>query len=315
MRRFAALTLALVLPFAAAGLAEPDRPDAGPAVTARSIGYETPCAEMDNVVVELSGRGVATFDIRATHPSYLAPGLADITAADFADCEFPDRPVWEFAPFTTILHEDERIRLVGHRLTHSWRPELVDVAVGDRAVRGLHLTQLVVKDRGGDVEVLVLYPSDGYWRAKPLPPPDRTDTVFGSSFAVGPLSRAHRPFVRLERVSFDPEALAYRLEFAEGGSAVLRVVSIGRDALELRVTLDLPAADAPFALFSSMHVAPDNADVARVAVAPPDGGEPRVVTIDRLGEAAGLRFAFGRDSPSRHNTSAPDLTFGPFHGR
>jgi hypothetical protein len=269
---------------------------------------------MDNVVVELSGEGVSGFDIHARHPAYLAPGIEDRMAADFTGCEFPETRVWHFAPFSTVLYEDERIRLMGHRLSGSWRPDLVDFEVGGRVVHGLHLTQLIVKQDGHDVEVLVLYPADGFWRAKPLPPEGRKDTGFGSSFTIGPLTRDYRSFVRLSRVAFDPATLTYRLDFAEGGSASLKVEEIGRDELDLHVTMDPPTGREPFLLLSSMFVAPDNADVARVKVTGRPGGEPRVIPMDRLTGATGRVFAFGRDLPSRHNTSAPDLTFGPFYG-
>lgn len=309
--RLPALLLAALLTTVPAGVAPAG---AELAVTARSLGYGTRCAEMDNVLVALSGPGVAAFEIRATHPTYLRPELPDWTSPDFTNCDFPQARVWRAPPFSTVLYEDARLLLRGHRLSHSWRPEQVPFAVGNRVVRGLHLVQLVVKDERGSIEVLVLYPADGYWRAKPLPPPGRADTAFGSSFAIGPLSQAHRPLVRLRHVRFEPETLTFRLDFAQGGRGDVQVVSIGRDALALRVTLDPPAGLRPFALFSSMHVAPDNADVARVAVRPPGSGAFSVVPVDRLTEATGAEFRFGRDLPSRHNTSAPDLTFGPFHG-
>lgn len=280
-------------------------------VRAVSQGYETPCAEMDNILVALENPAVTRFTVRATHPAYLAGRAGDSMAPDFTDCDFPDEPIWDYEPFSLTLYEDERILLRGHRLPKSWRPEEVDFTVGDRTVRGLHLTQLHVKLDGSPLEVLVLYPSDGYWRPRPLPPIDREETGFGSSMLVGPIEVDRRPLVRLTGVVFEPETLTYRLRFAAGGEGTLRVVSAGRDELRLDVALDEAVAEGPFAMLSSMHVASDNADVSRVSVR--ERALWRSLPIDALEAAEGLEFAFGRDIPSRHNYSAPDVFFGPFN--
>lgn len=282
-------------------------------VRAISQGYVTRCAEMDNVLVALEHPSVTRFAIRARHPAYLAGREGDSMAPDFTDCDFPEEPIWDYAPFSVTLYEDERILLRGHRLAKSWRPEEVDFTVGDRTVRGLHLTQLFVKLDGRPVEVLVLYPSDGYWRPRPLPPVDRDETGFGSSLLVGPIELDRRPLVRLSGVTFDPGTLSYRLRFARGGEGVVRVASARRGETRLEVSFEAPMADGPFAMLSSMHVAPDNADVSRVSVR--EGPLWRTLPIDALESAEGAEFDFGRDAPSRHNFSAPDVTFGPFEAR
>jgi hypothetical protein len=308
---FAALAL-VAAGALAAGLAASRPPVEGPTITARSVGYETPCAEMDNVLVSLSGEAVSGFEIHATHPVYLAGMEGDSMAADFTGCVFPEEPIWTYEPFTTTLYEDDRIVLRGHRLRHSWRPEIVDFSVGDRRVSGLHLTQLILKRPEGDVEILVLYPADGYWRPKPPPPADRADTGFGASFLIGPVEKDRRELVRLTEVGFDPETLTYRLRFARGGWATLRVVSAAPEGLRLDVRFGPGPRDGVMTLLSSMHVAPDNADVSRVRVREPGSARWKTLSIDALIEAEGAEFAFGRDVPSRHNYSAPDVAFGPF---
>ena len=45
---------------------------------------------------------------------------------------------------------------------------------------------------------MVLYPPDGYWRARPLPFEDMRWTAYGSSFLVGPVETQERPIVAFE---------------------------------------------------------------------------------------------------------------------
>jgi hypothetical protein len=305
MRR-AAVLLAAVLAAAGAARAEPE-------ATAVWRGFPTTCAEMDNVVVAIEAARVRRFEIEARHPAYLAGLAGDAVEPDFTACDFPDETIHQFDPFVLVLHEDERLFLVGWRFRLSWQPTAGAFVVGDRRVEGLHLTQLFMKTPRGPVEVLVLYPSDGYWRARPLPPPGRAETAYGASFLIGPIDDSrHRPFVRLSEIVFDPATVSYRLVFAEGGSATVRLESLSDAAQRLSVALDLPPGRETLAVYSSMHVAPDNADVSRLAWRP--GGRPLWLSapIERFGRATGAEFAFGRDAVSRHNSSAPDTIFRAF---
>ena len=71
------------------------------------------------------------------------------------------------------------------------------------------------------------------------------------------------------------------------------------------VTSPKPTA-APFLALRSMYVAPDNADTAELHA---DGK-----TFEAVGfgaQTAGT-VRFGRSVPSRHNTSAPDISFEKF---
>ncbi len=70
-------------------------------------------------------------------------------------------------------------------LSSFWRPNTVPVRVGDRVEQGFHVVQLWVRFRERAEEVLVFYPPDGYWRARPLPPPHMRWSAYGSSFLVG----------------------------------------------------------------------------------------------------------------------------------
>jgi hypothetical protein len=283
-------------------------------VEARSEGYHTLCAEMDNVLIALEGEPVRRFTIRARHPAYIAGREDDSMAPDFTNCDFPDEPIWTTdETFDRVLYEDDAILLRGLRFTRSWRPENVPVRiVGGARVENVQLTQLHVKRPGGTSEVLVLYPQDGYWRPRPLPPAGRAETGFGSSVIIGPIEVDRRPLVRMREVVFDPETLSYRLDFVAGGSATVRVAAVGPDEIRLEVTFDHGIGGGPFAMLSSMHVAPDNADVSVVAAR--QAGRPfwsQTPVTDFEGTRA-AEYVFGRETPSRHNYSAPDIAFGPF---
>ena len=59
--------------------------------------------------------------------------------------------------------------------------------VGNRVETGFHLLQLWTRYQERAEEVLVLYPADGYWRARPLPPQNLRWSAYGSSFLIGPV--------------------------------------------------------------------------------------------------------------------------------
>jgi hypothetical protein len=280
----------------------------------------TRCAEEDNVDVRVMSPAVGRFSVTADHPPYISLIRTDSTAPDFTDCDMSGDPAHKFKPRTVILYEDASIRLVGHSFETFWRPEVVDFRVGGRSEPGLHLVQLLRKNIASpgapsarDVEILVVYPSDGYWRAKPLPPAQLPDSAYGSSFLVGPVEDDGRPIVRFRSIRFDPADLSFHLEFSAGGKGVLKVIEASRQRTRLEVTLDrtMPEGRA-FAALRSMYVTADNADTA-LAIAPLSrpGGEQHlpVMGFERFDAPWGR---FGRTLPSRHNLSAPDTVFGEF---
>lgn len=288
----------------------PHAAPAEPTMALRSVGYETTCAEMDNVLVEMKGSDISAFTVTARHPAYLTPETPDVFAPDFTDCDFPDEPIWTYDnPYEAMLYEDDRVQLKGYRFRHTWRPEDVPFHVAGRSFHGLHLTQLWLKTPDGPYEVIAFYPNDGYWRPRPLPPADRAVTGFGASLLFGPVETDRRPLVRFVEVRFDPKTLTYALRFVQGGWGLVRLAEASREALSLEVTLDMPPGHDTFAMLSSMHVAPDNADIARVAVRGEGSLRWESWPIDRFRSAVGAEADFGRDTPSRHNTTAPDIRF------
>lgn len=280
----------------------------------------TRCAEEDNVDVRVLAPSVGRFTVTAEHPPYVSLIQTDSTAPDFTDCDMSADPVFKFKPRTVVLHEDASIRLVGHSFETFWRPETVDFRVGARSEPGLHLVQLLRKNMPSpgapavrDVEILVVYPSDGYWRAKPLPPVHLPDSAYGSSFLVGPVEDDGRPIVRFRSIRFDPSDLSFHLDFAVGGQGVLKVIEDSRIRTRLEIAFDRPIdAGRAFAALRSMYVTADNADTA-IAIAPlaASAGEHHVPVM-MFERFTGRWGRFGRTLPSRHNLSAPDTIFGDF---
>jgi hypothetical protein len=272
----------------------------------------TLCAEHDNVTLELASEKVRRFGIEAMHPAYIGTLVADRAAADFSSCNFSVDPGAARKSQRVTIYESEEWQLVGHRLAAFWRPGGPPVRVGDRVETGIHLLQLWHRFEERAEEVLVLYPPDGYWRARPLPPAHLRWSAYGSSFLVGPVEVEARPFVDVGSVTFDPVALNFDLRFVRGGGASLRLAKLDRDHIALDVTLD-PVVGRPFAAVRSMFVTETNADVARIAWREPGGKAWREAPIDRFERASAVELWAGRAVPSRHNASAPDMRFSDFN--
>jgi hypothetical protein len=281
------------------------------AVDVANASEPTLCAEHDNVTLEFASEKVGRFGIEAAHPAYIGTLVADRAAADFSGCDFAMDPSAARKSQRVTLFESEEWQLIGHRLPAFWRQGGAPVRIGERVETGIHLLQLWHRFEERAEEVLVLYPPDGYWRARPLPPAHLRWSAYGSSFLVGPIETAGRPFVDLTGVAFDPVALSFALKFARGGAADLRLAKLDRDRVALDVILD-PVLGRPFAALRSMFVMETNADVARIAWREPGGRAWREAPIDRFERASAVELRAGRAVPSRHNSSAPDLRFSDF---
>lgn len=273
----------------------------------------TLCAEKDNVYLRLESDTVRRFAIEAVHPAYIGTLLVDRWAPDFTHCtDMANDPAYSFTPRRVTLHETVEWQLIGYTFAKFWRPGSVPVRVGDRVEQNLHLLQLWTRHQERAEEVLVLYPGDGYWRARPLPPPHLRWSAYGSSFLVGPVEVDGRPIVDLAEVVYDPAARAFAFRFARGGGGTLRLSHLDAERIVLDVGFDRAVAGRPFAALRSMFVTEINADVAHVgwrAKAAENWSEEPVMRFVR-GEAVELWA--GRKLPSRHNTSAPDMVFRGF---
>jgi hypothetical protein len=284
-------------------------------VEAVNASTPTLCAETDNVYVKFLSARVLHFKVDAAHPAYLGSLTADDKAPNFGKCDMSRDPVFTFTPRQVTLYTDTKWELRGLVYPNFWRPNQVSVRAGDRVETGLHLLQLWTRGTERDEEVLVLYPADGYWRARPLAPlklgweiDPLLPTAYGSSFMVGPVEQKGRPFVDIKDVVFDPATGAFHLNFVRGGSATVRIETLNRERISLNVRLERSVRKMPFAALRSMFVSVDNADVAEVAA---DGAKCKTPVM-KFRRARASEFWAGRSRLSHHNTSAPDMVFRDF---
>jgi len=295
-------------------------------VTVRNESVAATCAETDNVTLTFAADKVDKFRIIARHPAYIGTLALDRTDPDFETCDMARDPVVladqvpppataNTAPKRVTIFETPDLWLTGYIFPSFWRAATVPFRVGGEVTQGLHMVQVWVRNEGKAEEVLVVYPPDGYWRARPLSPQHLKNTAYGSSFLVGPVEQAERPLVRLKEIDFAPQTRAFTLHFADGGKARMQIAKLDRDAITLEVQFD-GQNPRTFAALRSMYVTEGNADVARVAW--------RTLAKGGMGEAPVMSFAdaenvsmlwAGRLVPSRHNTSAPDYIFEGFSGK
>jgi hypothetical protein len=277
----------------------------------------TLCAEKDNVYIKLASPEVRRFTVEAVHPAYMGTIVVDRYAPDFRNCDMSGDPAHKAEPRRVTLYETNEWQLVGHTFASYWRPGNVPVRVGagapgDRVETGLHLLQLWTRFQERAEEVLVLYPADGYWRARPLPPAHLRWSAYGSSFLIGPVETAGRPLVDIKDIVFEPATRSFRLNFAQGGAASLRLDALDQERIALDVTLATPIAGSPFAALRSMFVTEVNSDVAHIgwrAKGSQAWHHEPVMTFKR---ADAVELWAGRTIPSRHNLTAPDMVFRDF---
>ena len=273
----------------------------------------TLCAEKDNVYLKLQSGETRRFTVEAVHPAYAGTILVDRWAPDFAHCDMSSDPAFKFEKRRVTIYETEEMWLVGLTFESFWRPNQVPVRVGNRVETGFHLLQLWTWKDGRADEVLVLYPADGYWRARPLPPQNLRWSAYGSSFLVGPVEAEGRPIVDIREVSFDPATRTFTTHFVRGGSASLRVDTLDAERIVLDVNLSAPvAAGRPFAALRSMFVTEGNSDVARIGWRGKGSQAWSQEPVMSFSRAAAAELWAGRRVPSRHNTSAPDMVFRDF---
>jgi len=272
------------------------------------------CAEKDNIDIRFMNPEIRRFKIQAIQPNYIGMLREDRYLPDWAACDMTGDPVFQSGtPRMVTIYETPSLWVVGHVFPGFWRPATVPVKIGERVEEGLHLIQVWMRVNERAEEVLVVYPPDGYWRARPLPPKHLGWTAYGSSFMVGPVTQEGRPVVALKEIRFDPETKTFTFPFRDGGAGELRLVhlDIDRMVLEAKLSGNLPK-NTPFAALRSMYITETNNDVARIAWREKDKprwGEAHVLDYPG-GEAT--EFWAGRHVASRHNTSAPDMVFSRF---
>src|SRR5262245_5528794 len=308
--------LALAVGLASAALSAP-APAEPLAVEVSNASQPVLCAEKDNVTLNLASPAVRGFRITALHPSYIGTLKRDSHEADWSACTAPGDPRAgpPRPPKRKTLYEDIEMWVVGLTFQDFWRASSAVVRVGEHRETDIHLIQVwVIRPMGGE-EVLVFYPQDGYWRLRPKAPADRAPTAFGSSVLIGPIDVEARPIVKINEVVFDPQGRSFRLSFARGGAASVRLGDLNETQHVLDVAFDQPIVGTPFAALRSMYVTEFNNDVARVAVREPGASGWREAGIMAFTHARASELWAGRVAPSRHNTSSPDLLFSQFSAR
>lgn len=274
----------------------------------------TACAEKDNVTIEFVSPRVRSFEVEAVHPAYIGTLNVDRWLPDLTNCQHvvSTAPEYSFHPARKTIFETVEWQLVGYVFAKFWRPTLVPFRVGDVVHDGFHVLQLWTRFQERAEEILVVYPGDGYWRARPLPPAHLRWTAYGTSFLVGPVETAGRPMVDITAMEFVPETKTFTFTFARGGGGRLRLAHLDQERITLEVLFDRPIGDGrPFAALRSMYVTEHNADVARLAWRVP-GGHFEEAALPTFREAHASELWAGRLVPSRHNTSAPDMILRRF---
>ena len=272
------------------------------------------CAERDNVELDFVSPEVRSFRLQAVHPAYIGTIAVDRWAPDFTACDMTHDPNFKADNSRRVtFYETPDFWLTGYTFPSFWRPNNVPVKVGDRVENGLHLIQVWMRHRERAEEVLVLYPPDGYWRARPMPFRDMRWTAYGSSFLIGPVEVQERPIVAIKEIGFDPESKTFTLQFARGGEAKIRLDTIDdeRNILDISYSGAMPE-NTPFASMRSMYTTEFNADVARVAWRTLNGAGWSESPVMAFPGGAASELWAGRQTPSLHNLSAPDMVFSKF---
>ena len=291
--------------------------DNGKRLDVQAINKSKPtlCAEHDNVHIDLKSTDIRRFTIEAHHPAYIGTISKERAAFDLTHCTFRQDAFVPATPRKKTFWESKEFWLVGYTFEGFWRANDVPVRVGNTVERGFHMVQLWMLHRERAEEVMVFYPPDGYWRARPLPFEDMSWTAYGSSFIVGPVEVQQRPLVRLKEIAFDPKTRTFTLQFMRGGRASITLKTIDQKHISLNVALspDVPK-DRPFASLRSMYVTETNSDVARLAWRSMNGTRLHEAPVMDLKQATLNHLWAGRRTPSQHNLSAPDVIFKDFAG-
>ena len=273
------------------------------------------CAEKDNIELDFVSPRLRRLQIQAVHPSYINTIVSDRWAPDWSSCDLTHDPKFFAQARRRTFWETPEFWMTGYTFPSFWRPNTVPIRVGDVVENGFHLIQLWMWHRERAEEIMVFYPPDGYWRARPLPFEDMRWTAYGSSFLVGPVETQERPIVDFQEIIFDPQTRCFTLKFKRGGEARLTLKSVDQD----RLTLDVAYSNAmpggrPFAALRSMYTMETVSDAAIVGWRSRRGkGWEEAPVIDFKGANA-TEVWVGRHLPSRHNLSAPDMVFGKFEG-
>jgi len=271
------------------------------------------CAEKDNIELDFISAKVRRMQIQAVHPAYISMIGTDRWAPDWSSCDLSHDPKFAAQARRQTFWETPELWLVGYTFPSFWRPNDVPFRVGNRVEKGFHLVQLWMSYRERAEEIMVIYPPDGYWRARPLPFEDMRWTAYGSSFLVGPVETQERPITAFEEIEFDPATKTFILRYKRGVEARLSLSKIDQE----RIVLDVSYSDAmpdnrAFAALRSMYAMQTMSDAALVAWRGKKGKSWEEAAVIDFPGASATEIWVGRHLPSRHNMSAPDMVFSKF---
>lgn len=306
------LLLAIALPLQHAWAGEPVT------VAVESKSKPNTCAEEDNVnFIFRADNKMRGFKVSAALPPYMDTYVHDQRGVDYSDCPNtpPPPPVNQYVPPDMILYQDEEIILEGQVDPRFWRPHKATVKVDRIEWPFLDIVRLIKKTASGNIQVLVFYPQDGYWRLKGLPPRRFFTTSFGSSFLLGPVEDIDtRPYVEYKRITFDWKTLTFTVEPTKGGKITVQLTGLGDESTaEASVTFDPPLPKGTiFSAIRSMYVAPGNNDTEHVTTRTAPGAEPIRTPVMEYTSGQVNDITFGRTAYSRHNISAPDIRYFDF---
>lgn len=279
--------------------------------------FATKCAEEDNIYYTLQSPAVRKFRVEARAVAYLDQVTSEAALPDFSGCSFghdgesgnPPPP-----PRDVRLYEDDEYVLQGVVYQDFWRPGIVPLTVaGKSAEIEPQLVQLYKKTPTGLRQFLVFYPQDGYWRMKPLPPPHLPDVNYGSSFLIGPIVAAKRPYVEYTSVGFDPQTLTITAELAKGGKVKVHVAELRAGMAAVEVAFEgVTAAAEGFAGLRSMYVEAENADSAEIQWKSAADDEWHSDRITEFKSGFATEAVFARSLYSHHNSTAPDMALTSF---
>lgn len=274
------------------------------------------CEGPENLVLTFVSEAVRRLRIEARHPAFTTALATDADVPSYLGC--PTGPA-AAAPVASegtgqVLMDTAELRVSGHGAPGFWRPATVPVKVGDKAFNGLGRLEVAVKRNGAVVPVLALYPADGSWRLRPLPPPHLARTAFGAAVLIGPVAQEQQVLVKLASVAIAPTGRAFTLSFAGGGSAEVTLAGVDDQRLTLHAALAQPVA-TPFAALKAHYVMQGEAEITRLAwrsSAAAAFGEAPVMSFTDTPDVT-LLWA-GRAAPTRPAPTAPDIVFSGFAG-
>jgi hypothetical protein len=277
-------------------------------LTATCVNHSTPtgCAEEDNVNIPLRSRSVRSFVIEATHPRYAV--ATDNCEADFTNCPASGGPNYPFTPGVFKVFDDGKTVVEAVREPSWWRPSGMTASADARPrIDEIHYVRIYRKIPGVAEwpQFFVLY-ADGNLRLVPHPPVGARSVCFGSSVIVGRAPIRSRPIAEVASVNYVSVSKTLQVTYKAGGSATLSLGQVSRKRARVVVTVRYPTRTDPFATLRSMFVSNRNADVDHVRWTDASG-VLRTKPVARFRRGEGREWFFFRRTPSRHNTSAPDM--------